>query len=144
MILIFVLIIILVLTLITALVLIVILVLILVVVVLAVLVLVVVLILILLVIIASATTFVLQHLLGVSIILFRVHIARIAQQGLPVGIHSRLPVFLLDSDITKIIIVVSGIGRHRSDILQSFHGLTGLIVISFTIKRPGKIIVGGE
>ena len=101
------------------------------------------LILILLVITAIAT-FILQHLLGIGIILFRVQIPGITEQGLFVGIYSGLPVLLLDSDVAKVVIIVSGIGRHRSDILQSFQRLSGLIVIPFTIKSPGKVVIGGE
>ena len=77
-----------------------------VIVVLIVLVLVVVLILILLVITAVAT-FVLQHLLGVGIVLLGVQVSRITKQGLFVGIHSGFPVLFLDSDVAKIIIIVS-------------------------------------
>ena len=77
-----------------------------VIVVLIVLVLVVVLVLILLVITAVAT-FVLQHLLGVGIVLLGVQVSRITKQGLFVGIHSGFPVLFLDSDVAKIIIIVS-------------------------------------
>ena len=106
-----------------------------------------VLLLILIPVVASAATLLLlvfQHLLCVGVVLLGVKVARIAEQRLLVGIHSGLPILFLHGDVAQIVIIVSGIGRHWSDILQSLHRLSGLLEVALTIERSGKIVAGRE
>ena len=93
---------------------------------------------------ASAIFLILQHLLGIDVILLRIHVCRIAEKRLLESIDSTLPIFFLYRDITRIVVIISSIGSSRCGFLDLFHHLGRLIKIALTVEIGRKVVIRGN
>ena len=99
--------------------------------------------LILLVLLSSASSaLVLQHLLGIGIILLGIHIAWIPEEGLPVRFDRRSPVFLHACNVTEVVEIVGAVAGNRGCFLDLVQGSAGLIVESLPVEGGGKVVTG--
>ena len=93
---------------------------------------------------ASAIFLILQHLLGIDVILLRIHVCRIAEKRLLESIDSTLPIFFFYRDITRIVVIISSIGSSRCGFLDLFHHLGRLIKIALTVEIGRKVVIRGN